>query len=276
MAELLHISSPLKPNARPHCDDVSGMVFSAPDRYIVPKAWSVMVDTDYGKGVVFNITHSRLSVITQFTFLGLNTIALLFGALYQAQTPNLYEHNVHGSFGWLLTCIVLAQTLMVMLRRYGISAIHRIQNSHARGHYQPVTQEAMHHHQISQPRQPGHYRCSHDSGQGTELESSNSQTSSPLRKFDEDPFRKIEQAHDGDDGESSDGRSSLRGDAAVGGILTHMTSRYSGHIVKAIEIVRNAIDRVILVLGFVAISSGVVVYGGIFVSDRCNRRETYS
>ena len=36
---------------------------------------------------------------------------------------------------------------------------------------------------------------------------------------------------------------------------------------KVINIISNAIDRVILLLGFVGIITGIVVYGGIFVSN---------
>ena len=204
----------------------------------------------------------------QLAFLALNAAATLLGTVYHGKTPDLYEQNTHNSFGWLLMWIVIAQTFMVVLRRRSPVALLSDNQSEEEGNHQAVTQEAMQQHQTYHPRQPGGYRYSHDSGHGTEPESSNSQSSSPIRDSDEDPFRKVEGAHEGElDVEVPESRTLLRGGPAAGGFLTRVRLKLSRRTMKAVNIISNAIDRVILLLGFVGIITGIVIYGGIFVSN---------
>lgn len=222
---------------------------------------------------MLNLCRSRLAVFSQLSFLGLNAIALVFGILYQSKVPDLYEHNVHNRFGWGLMCIVIAQTVMIVLRYVGGSTMDKAQDWNSRKSYQPVTSEAIERHQERLPRQPGDYRYSHDSGHGTEPVSRSSQSSSPLRSSDEDPFRKIEREHDGDIDfvELAENQTLITsGDAPeASGILTRVKARFSKRTIGAMEIISDGIDRMMLVLGFIGISTGVVAYTGIFVSILC-------
>ena len=225
------------------------------------------------QGVILNISRSRFALLSQIIFLGLNAVALLFGTIYQNETPELYEGNVHSSFGWLLTWIVVAQTIMVILRQFGGRDPRKRQQSWRSGEYQAVTQDAMQQHQVNQRQRPDQYRYSHDSGHGTEPDSSNSQSCSPISQSDEDPFRKIEQSHDDEmDVESIEGRGLFRGGHAVTGFLIRLTSRLSNRTLKVLNITSNLVDRAILLLGFLAITTGIVVYGGIFVSTHSQHR----
>lgn len=266
--ELFCISSSLGPNASTYRANVLGMVLPPSNRYAVTsKTRKIFANRD--QGVILNIARSRLAVPSQLAFLALNATATLLGTIYHGKTPDLYEHNMHNTFGWLLMWIVVSQTLMIVLRRHGLIAAHEDHRGSERGHYQAVTLEAMQQHQANHPRQPGDYRYSHDSGHGTEPESSNSQSSSPMRNSDEDPFHKCESPQDDDlDVEGAENRTLLRvGGSAPGGFLTRVRSRLSRRTIRAIDIIINVIDRVIVVLGFIGIITGVVVYGGIFVSD---------
>ena len=162
---------------------------------------------------------------------------------------------------------------MVIVRQFGAHIPRKEQQSCSNGDYQAVTQDAMQQHQIHQPQRPDLNRYSHDSGHGTEPESSNSQSCSPIGHPDEDPFRKIEQSHDDEMVvENMEDRSLLRGASAVTGFLIRLNLRLSNRTLKAIDIISNLIDRVILLLGFLAITTGIVVYGGIFVSTHTQHR----
>src|SRR5271165_1620251 len=69
-------------------------------------------------GVMFFIARSRLTLLVQFIFLFLNALGLLFGGVYNNSTPDLYPNNAHHRLGWLLICIICAQTCMALLHAY--------------------------------------------------------------------------------------------------------------------------------------------------------------
>jgi len=60
-------------------------------------------------------------------------------------------------------------------------------------------------------------------------------------------------------------RRSLLGNSAMNRVLSSMPSRFSRKGMKAVNAAYQIINCVILLLGFLAITTGVVVYGGIFV-----------
>ena len=63
---------------------------------------------------------------------------------------------------------------------------------------------------------------------------------------------------------------SLLGNTAVKRVLSRIPLKPSQKATRVILTVRDLVDYTILLLGFLAITSGLVVYGGVFVSPFTN------
>jgi hypothetical protein len=135
----------------------------------------------------------------------------------------------------------------------------------------PVSTENMMQHDMS----PYHdYRWSGDSGQGTER--SSSQTSRDISPTDPQRYVKPEPQPDDDDDDEeglpmpmpTPQRSSFFRVRVVDKFLSkRVPGLFSARLLKVIEAAYAVIDRTILVLGFIALTTGGVTYTGIFVSS---------
>ncbi|OJD23903.1 hypothetical protein ACJ73_04745 [Blastomyces percursus] len=228
-------------------------------------------------GVMLSVARSRLALPTQFVFLIVNAFGLLLAAVYNSQVPNLYENNVHNKIGWIATWVVIAEVVMGLLFAY--SGARQGADAHTGPSYErvaflpvPTADDAQNE---TYPAGPYHqYRWSGDSGQGTERNSSSlrSRSCSPERgrrmsrpsdrdEFDEKPEDEI------NDGEIPvvPGANRCFWGAFVDKFLSRrvpgLLSRRALNIMNVFYVV---IERTILILGFIAITTGAVVYGGIF------------
>ena len=64
---------------------------------------------------------------------------------------------------------------------------------------------------------------------------------------------------------------SLLGNTAVNRVLSRIPLKPSQKAMRLLLVVRDLVDYTILLLGFLAITSGLAVYGGVFVSPSINR-----
>ncbi|KAJ9615256.1 hypothetical protein H2200_001330 [Cladophialophora chaetospira] len=62
--------------------------------------------------VMFSIAKSRLALPVNLAFFIINSLGVIVGTIYNAITPDLYEHNAHHSIGWIATWI--ATTWLVL------------------------------------------------------------------------------------------------------------------------------------------------------------------
>jgi hypothetical protein len=197
---------------------------------------------------MISIARSRYTSVSQFVFLVLNAAGLVFGTIYNANTPDLYANNAHHKIGWIVTWIMSAQTVVGLVRAYTSPAS---QSSYTEIHYAPL-QDAQ---------TPIQYRWSRDSGQGTEPGSPRSSCPSPT-ECDQaySNQQKLEET-----GEQE--KHGLLGDNAVDRYLTrNLKSFSSNRFVRWAGYLYHVIDRVILILSFVTLTTGIVTYGGHFVS----------
>ncbi|RCI11338.1 hypothetical protein L249_7397 [Ophiocordyceps polyrhachis-furcata BCC 54312] len=65
--------------------------------------------------VMLSLAGSRFTLVSQYWFLSLNALALVFGTIYNAKTPDLYPNNAHGKVGWLISWVASAQVLLSLL-----------------------------------------------------------------------------------------------------------------------------------------------------------------
>jgi hypothetical protein len=221
-------------------------------------------------GIMFSISRSKLALPTQLLFLILNGLGLVFGTIYNVKTPDLYENNAHHKIGWIATWIITAQVVMSLIFVYsGRRKVEPVAESE-RTSFLPVSVAAMARHNM-QPYSD--YRWSGDSGQGTERSSvHNSRDASPTNPSRRDslgPYSKPEAEPDQDDDEPEqlpERRGCLRNNVVDKYLSQRLPGMFSKRLLKAFEILYNTIDGTILILGFIAFTTGGVTYAGIFVS----------
>jgi hypothetical protein len=221
-------------------------------------------------GIMFSISRSRLALPTQLLFLVLNGLGLVFGTIYNVKTPDLYENNAHHKIGWIATWIITAQVVMSLIFVYsGRRNVEPVTESE-RASFLPVSVAAMAQHNM-QPYSD--YRWSGDSGQGTEHSSvHNSRDASPTNPSRRDslgPYSKPEAELDQDDDEPEqlpERRGCLRNNVVDKYLSQRLPGMFSKRLLKAFEVLYNTIDGTILILGFIAFTTGGVTYAGIFVS----------
>ena len=115
---------------------------------------------------------------------------------------------------------------------------------------------------------PDPYRWSNDSGHFTASEPSRSQSVSSTGSHSEEEQRKLQEyeaAHRLAEQDFSEKRGLLQ-HPKVQHYATLITTVISRRTMRILNHLHNLVDRVILVLGFIAIVTGLAVYGGQFVS----------
>jgi hypothetical protein len=209
--------------------------------------------------------------------------------VYNINTPDLYENNAHHKIGWIATWIVTAQVIMSLLFTYSGRGKKSAASASERAAFLPMSAENMTQHNLSSYAD---CRWSGDSGHGTEASSTlNSRDASPTnpnRRDTLDDFEKPDRApeldddddedHNDDDEEllSSSAQSPRWGWLRIKFIDKHLSARLpnllSAKFLRILEVVYAVIDRTILLLGFIALTTGGVTYAGIFVSAAAQSR----
>ena len=222
---------------------------------------------------MFSISKSRYTLLLQLLFLIANGIGLLVGTVYNSQTPDLYPNNSHHKVGWAIAWIACAWVL--------ISFVNLYTGLDKKGPFKrpPLTSAAMAQYQPFRDANSHEYRRSRDSGQGTEPNTSSligsprsgSQHSDFLH-FSEmrAPFRRVEFQNDIDNDEDDenmdDEKRGFLHNTRVDKFLKHHVPKYAiGRTWMVLQIMFNAVERTLLVLGFVGLTTGMVTYGGVFV-----------
>ena len=228
-------------------------------------------------GVVFSVSRSRYALPVQLLFLVLNGLGVVFGTIYNVKTPDRYEHNAHHTIGWIATWVMTVQVTMALIFTYSgrFKKTPPVQ-APERASLLPITTESMAQHNM----QPYHdYRWSGDSGQGNSRASTlNSRDASPTdssRREHLQDLSKEEIVLDETDNnveqetvvlQTPPRQTFLRNTYLDKFLLARIPGMLSHRALKALQIVYSAIDFTILVLGFIALTTGGVTYAGIFVS----------
>jgi hypothetical protein len=216
---------------------------------------------------MLSIARSRLNLLVQFTFLLLNAFGLLFGAIYNKNTPDLYSNNAHHRIGWLLICITCAQTCMALLQAYTRKPEETLYVDEGAA-FIPISTHVMEEHRRLHNIGGGQdYRFSNDSGQGTErnTESLRSHSTSSDEEVDEHQISNLGIGYDTDH-DIAEKRRILKNNSLDKFFMNRLPLLLSSKTIRALKMVYEIINRVILILGFVALTTGIVTYGGIFVS----------
>lgn len=208
--------------------------------------------------VMLSISRSRFSTPAQLVFLIMNGIGLLFGSIYNTNTPDLYENNAHHKVGWLVTWILSAQALVGLLRAYAQQDKRRDEVKEA--HYE----------RMQEPHTTDPYRYSRDSGQGTEPNSPRTASYASSGDLEQEAGPELIRA-DPEPEDSEDEEQGLLGNNAVDRFLSRKLGLVaSSHVMQFAGMIYVLVDRTTLPLGFITLATGFVTYGGFFVSFEDN------
>lgn len=222
---------------------------------------------------MLSLARSRYTLLAQFAFITANAFGVLLGLIYNANTPDLYPNNAHHKLGWLVTWVLLAQVVIGLLGRVaGVlkggpssSSLSRERQS-----FIPVSSEAMEEHD-SRFGIPKFFRHSNDSGHGTEPgsdtlrnHSSASGASSPSlpdanKEYVDDEDIDLEEADPVVP--ASAGRVGRSRE-----IVAKVAAKVSSRAWKFLIFGYNFVDRTILILGFITLTTGIATFGRFFVS----------
>ena len=218
-------------------------------------------------GVMLSVTRSRLALPTQISFLGLYILGLWLGTVYSAKTPDLYENNAHNKVGWIITWIVVVQCVIGLLKLAVSFQEPQEVDAEERTAFLPMSTQALtqHHQAIYSPDE---YRYSRDSGHYTASEASRSQSVSSMQDHESEEHQKFleyQNPHADIDAEYPKKQRHL-GNTKAQRVATRIAVMMSQRTKRALNVAFDAINCMGLPLGFVAMVSGAVVYGGVFVS----------
>ena len=202
---------------------------------------------------MLGIARSRYAPPVNLSFISLNAIGVLFGTIYNGATPDLYENNSHHQMGWVVTWIVSVQAVLGVINAVG--------SKERRSDKIPTS-----HHHIHGENEAEPYRYSRDSGQGTEPHTPQSGSpNQPPLDLNVDWARRSTRIDLDDDDSSSSEKHALLGYVPATRWLSDLMARFTSiRILCWTSFAYDAIDRVVLLLDFALLLSGVVVYAGIF------------
>ena len=181
----------------------------------------------------------------------MNAIGLVVGVIYNANAPDLYENNAHHKIGWVATWVMSAQTVVGLIRLY------------ARVGASGASFPSIRYSHLKAARSSDEYRLSRDSGHGTEPNSPRSSCPTTPTGVERDTPRG-EALREEDDYEEKHGL--LRQNAPKGTLRRKIEAVASSRGVRIASVLYDITDRTILFLAFIALATGIVTYGGHFVS----------
>lgn len=219
--------------------------------------------------LMLSVARSRYHMPAQIVFHIFNGLGVFTGFVYNHSTPDLYENNSHHPIGWVVTSFTIAWTLASLFVAYG-----EFKSKRAAAGSHPMSAGNMAQHNRYQPYVDSPVpRYSRDSGHGTER---NSASLFGSRQNSTDFINQHKPEGPEEDVEDEDGghqeRHGLLGSGRVDRFIARNVGRFAtpraSKVVRASQVV---IEKVLLLLGFLALVTGFVVYGGVF-----HAREVFS
>lgn len=223
---------------------------------------------------MLSLARSRYTFLTQGILFVTNAIGLLLGVIYNATTPDLYPHNVHHALGWVLTWVVLVQICIGQLsrgpRRFRSAATQARHSTEMQGFLSGSTHSHVQRERGDNP-QAQVSKLSNDSGQSSEPDTEscrrNLMSSDPLSPIS---FCQNEEEKEYDSNREHDYHKALAFPStfrhAWHGLRIMLHKRLPSRVRKVLLSTYNLINGTILIFGFIALCTGIITYGGLFVS----------
>jgi hypothetical protein len=218
--------------------------------------------------LMLSVARSRYRLPAQMIFHGINGLGIFTGFVYNHATPDLYVSNSHHPVGWIVTSLTIVWTLLSLANA---CASAKKQHDHERigarmsGQSQTANDDLEEYVDTSSS-----YRFSRDSGNFSGGSRSNS-SELMFEKRHTSPIHDGQEHGDEEQGSATES-SGFLDHKKVNSILSKVSRTISGgRISTVLRASRVVLEKFLPILGFVAITSGFVVYGGIFQG-----REIYS
>ncbi|KAK4464255.1 hypothetical protein QBC42DRAFT_171759 [Cladorrhinum samala] len=240
--------------------------------------------------VMLSLARSRYAPLSQIIFAAVNAGGLLLAVVYNAATAeDLYPGNVHHGFGWVISVILGVQIIVGGLGRVAGKMSKPetkagIEDKKEDSGFIPVSTKAMAEHESRYNKEtnndePYGRRFSDDSGQGTEIGTeslrggSRGSVSSPPQsptvlvhgRYATKEQEEYDDFEDEDLGEETTAMvSGMKKGGKANKVAAKVASKISDRLWKVLMFGYDAVDRTILILGFVALCTGVATYGRFF------------
>ncbi|EPE25389.1 hypothetical protein GLAREA_01301 [Glarea lozoyensis ATCC 20868] len=201
--------------------------------------------------VMLNIAKSNLRYPSHLAFLGLHSIGTIFGLAYNSRTPDLYPETSHNGLGWILTALIFAHFIVGIIK----NSIGRTSNSGTNDEHAPFITGAPgriiseEEHNMETPYQPSRSSSSRNASSYPNLSASSIDTDpETLLEAHLHYNSKLKHAYD-EPITWSQGWDNVSG---------------SNLLVRILDLGFDIVDRALIILGFVAICTGIVTMAGIF------------
>jgi hypothetical protein len=219
--------------------------------------------------LMLNVARSRYQLQAQLLFHVVNALGLFTGLVYNQSTPELYVTNSHHPVGWVVTALAVTWTLLSLTTVCTAKMKRHELKYSPRTFHQDVSDDGDIQQYLDNPSS---YRFSSDSGNFT----AGSRTDSSDSIFHVNKASPVPSRDEQEPGDWERNR-----DTEKSGFLDH--NEHGRMIARAIRLVSNqrvsslvrfgqaSLEKVLLLFGFLAITTGFVVYGGLF-----QKREIFS
>ena len=215
---------------------------------------------------MLSIARSPRALLVQLLFLGFHALATLLGTIYQNRTPELYPKNSHSPVGWVATWIVVAQCCMEMIilaSRDGKEYVAITERSISA----PLSIQALE--QYREDDRNG-FRDSSDQEQVSPSAPSRSRSVSSTGTYTQEEQQRLyrhDTLEDDELPEETTEKQEFLHKRGIGRLANGLVAHLSRRTMSILLVVHNVVNRMLLLLGFVALGTGLVVYGGVFVSN---------
>ncbi|OBT61438.1 hypothetical protein VE03_08951 [Pseudogymnoascus sp. 23342-1-I1] len=200
---------------------------------------------------MLNIAKSSLRYPSNIAFLGLHSIGTIFGLAYNSKTPDLYPKALHDSLGWALSALIFAHFIIGIVR----DCIGRTSGSGTKDERTPFIAEATRRMTSEEERN---------------MEASNQPSRSSSSRVTS-PYPELSESSIETDSETIfdvhlhyNSRLEHRYDKPMTWSRRWANVSGSNLLVQILDLWFGIVDRGLLVLGFVAICTGIVTMAGIF------------
>jgi hypothetical protein len=207
---------------------------------------------------MFSIARSRYSLLLQIAFFVFNGLGLFFGIVYNVNTPDLYENNSHHPMGWVFTWLSLAWICLSVINSYtrrSSGPLHFEQHS-------PLYERLPEAEDSAETRWSGDTTLRSERRDSAIPESGSPTSEYTVVNFNDDPSPYSKASTTG-----GDGRPGLLCNTRLDRFLSqHLQRVGKSKAGLLLRIAHGLLERTLVIQGFTVLLTGIVTYGGIFVS----------
>ncbi|KAK5107218.1 hypothetical protein LTR62_001626 [Meristemomyces frigidus] len=218
---------------------------------LMVSAWIVTMPL----ALVLSLARSRFHLPAQIAFHVLNGLGVFAGFVYKHATPGLYKGESHSALGWATTAATVAWTLLSAYVAYSDR-----KSKHRGDHTSTARYSTLGQYEGRTRTQPA--RWSGDSGMG----SSRHESSESVNQKADEPASSDDGKEEHDEDEDNEEYSrrgilgSYRTDRGFSGHMHRLPMPRLSTLARGIQVV---LEKLLLLLGFAALCTGFVVYGGL-------------